>query len=86
VRGRVPPELRGRSLALIYSGHQLGSILSLLLSPGLLARYGTHAMFYLYGAVGFLWLAVWHPAVPAHHRDHAASLPVLHARAPRECR
>lgn len=36
----APPEKRSRSLSLIYSGHQIGSIVSLLLSPIIIAGTG----------------------------------------------
>lgn len=63
VKGWVPPDRRTRSLSLIYSGHQIGSILSLLASPLIIASTGVNAMFYLYGALGFVWLSAWHPLV-----------------------
>lgn len=38
----------------IYSGHQIGSILSLLFSPLLLERGGVDVMFVVYGTAGFV--------------------------------
>lgn len=48
------------------AGHQIGSILSLLASPIIIAATGTTSLFYFYGALGFVWLAIWDPSV-SHH-------------------
>jgi hypothetical protein len=45
------------------AGHQIGSILSLLFSPLLIASTGVDAMFYVYGLMGFVWIALWDPLV-----------------------
>ena len=63
IKGWVPPDKRSRSLSLIYSGHQIGSILSLLVSPFIIQGAGISALFYAYGALGFIWLSVWDPQV-----------------------
>ncbi|KXZ47469.1 hypothetical protein GPECTOR_35g907 [Gonium pectorale] len=67
VKGWVPRERRSRSLSLMYSGtahrHQIGSILSLLFSPLVIAASGVDMMFYVYGLSGFVWLALWEPVV-----------------------
>ncbi|MEW5299522.1 MAG: hypothetical protein WDW36_002531 [Sanguina aurantia] len=63
VKGWVPSDRRSRSLSLIYSGHQIGSILSLLASPLIIASTSVNAMFMMYGALGFVWLSAWHPLV-----------------------
>ncbi|KAG2445616.1 hypothetical protein HXX76_000226 [Chlamydomonas incerta] len=73
IKGWVPRERRSRSLSLMYSGHQIGSILSLLWSPLIIASSGVDLMFYLYGLSGFVWIAFWHPLVspdPPLLRDH----------------
>ncbi|KAG2483329.1 hypothetical protein HYH03_017777 [Edaphochlamys debaryana] len=81
IKGWVPKERRSRSLGLMYSGHQIGSILSLLLSPLIIAASGGHCdyMFYLYGIAGFLWLVLWEPLVskepPLLAHDHKAHGP-----------
>ncbi len=76
VKQRMPPDKRTRALGLIYSGHQLGSVLSLLLSPGLIeSRMGWPAVFYVYGALGFVWLALWWPLVVTPARAGIRKLP-----------
>lgn len=47
----------------LLSGHQIGSILSLLMSPSILGVLGWPWVFYLYASLGFLWAAVWQPLV-----------------------
>jgi len=59
----VPQDKRSRALSLVYSGHQIGSMVSLLLSPYILASGGVSTLFLLYGSLGFLWLAAWCPLV-----------------------
>jgi len=63
MKGWVPVDKRSRSLSLIYSGHQIGSILSLLMSPFIISTLDVSTLFYFYGALGFLWLSVWDPMV-----------------------
>ena len=41
----------------------MGSIVSLLLSPVIIVNVGVSAAFYIYGSLGFLWLAAWDPMV-----------------------
>jgi ACS family sodium-dependent inorganic phosphate cotransporter len=59
----IPAENRSRSLSLIYSGHQIGSVLSALLSPLIIKSTGVASLFYVYGLLGFVWLMVWEPRV-----------------------
>lgn len=54
------------------AGHQLGSILSLLLSPPIISTAGWPTLFYLYGIAGFLALAAWRRAVPLPREQSAA--------------
>ncbi len=57
------------------AGHQIGSILSLLWSPLLIASVGVDAMFYLYGLAGLAWMLAWQPLVAPHApllHDHRA--------------
>ncbi|GAX78186.1 hypothetical protein CEUSTIGMA_g5628.t1 [Chlamydomonas eustigma] len=66
IKAWVPSHKRSRSLSLVFSGHQIGSIVSLLVSPSIIAATGTTALFYLYGALGFLWLSFWEPMIGNH--------------------
>ena len=55
------------------SGHQIGSILSLLISPFIIGSFSTASLFYIYGALGFAWLSLWDPMVPNHPPKAALS-------------
>jgi MFS family permease len=55
----VPASERSRSLALVYSGMYVGSMLGLGVSPGLIASHGWPSVFYIFGSLGVLWWAVW---------------------------
>lgn len=50
---------RARALALNFSGIHLGTVLALLASPPLVVAFGWHMLFYVSGALGFLWLIAW---------------------------
>jgi predicted MFS family arabinose efflux permease len=55
----VPVRERSRSLALVYSGMFIGSILGLGLSPQLIALLGWHSVFYIFGSLGVFWYMLW---------------------------
>eukprot|EP00775_Hariotina_reticulata_P004108 gene4108-4354_t len=57
VKTSIPSDRRARSLSLIYSGHQLGSIIALLTSPAIILQLGWPWVFYLFSCLGFIWLA-----------------------------
>eukprot|EP00898_Chlorokybus_atmophyticus_P003298 jgi/Chlat1/396/Chrsp10S01506 len=55
----VPVNERSRSLALVYSGMFMGSVAGLSCSPSLIQSYGWPSVFYLFGAAGIIWFALW---------------------------
>eukprot|EP00798_Chlamydomonas_sp_ICE-L_P031266 gene31266-6410_t len=55
----VPVKERSRSLALVYSGMFLGSILGLSLSPHMILDYGWQSVFYVFGSLGVFWYMAW---------------------------
>ncbi|CAL5334049.1 unnamed protein product [Camellia sinensis] len=55
----VPVAERSRSLALVYSGMYLGSVTGLAFSPLLIHNYGWPSVFYSFGSLGSVWVAVW---------------------------
>jgi ACS family sodium-dependent inorganic phosphate cotransporter len=61
----VPVAERSRSLALVYSGMFVGSIVGLALSPQLIARFGWPSVFYGFGSLGVLWYGAWQRRVAA---------------------
>ena len=50
---------RSRVIALNFSGIYLGSIIAFLASPAIILALGWHALFYLSGAVGVVWVFIW---------------------------
>jgi len=80
VRGCVPDYLRSRSLSLIYSGHQLGTIVSYMASPALMSTFGWQSVFLVFGSLGFVWLAGWIPMILQHKQLSAKLSPSVEQR------
>ena len=56
----VPTSKKSIAVAIIYSGFQLGTVSAYLLSPWVIDNLGGwRGLFYVYGAVGALWLLPW---------------------------
>lgn len=55
----VPVRERSRSLALVYSGMYIGSILGLGFSPHMVHALGWPSVFYVFGSLGVLWYLLW---------------------------
>ncbi|KAJ9188325.1 hypothetical protein P3X46_003691 [Hevea brasiliensis] len=50
---------RSRSLAFVYSGMYLGSVMGLAVSPILIHKFGWPSVFYSFGSQGSIWFALW---------------------------
>ncbi|KAG2426462.1 hypothetical protein HXX76_011692 [Chlamydomonas incerta] len=59
----VPGGERSRSLALVYSGMFIGSVIGLGASPHMLNAFGWQSVFYVFGSLGVLWNIVWRSQV-----------------------
>lgn len=55
----VPVSERSRSLAFVYSGMYLGSVIGLSFSPFLIQSFGWPSVFYSFGSLGTVWLFLW---------------------------
>jgi MFS transporter, ACS family, solute carrier family 17 (sodium-dependent inorganic phosphate cotransporter), other len=55
----VPPTGRARALAFMLSGVPVGTLIGLIGSGWLVQRYGWAVPFYVFGAIGLLWLVPW---------------------------
>lgn len=55
----VPVASRSRAVALFASGLSLGTVVSLPVTGWLIREYGWPMPFYVFGIVGFVWVAVW---------------------------
>ncbi len=69
--GRWVPALeRSRSAAFTLSGISMGTLFAVSITPWVVVGYGWPAIFYLFGAFGFIWFAFWwrlggdRPAIP----------------------
>ena len=61
---------RARALSLNFSGMYLGTVVAFLASPPIIVAFGWPALFYISGALGVVWVAVWMLAAAA--AAHAA--------------
>lgn len=50
---------RSRAISLHFSGTAFGTIIALLISPIIVIHMGWQAVFYISGASGIIWLALW---------------------------
>jgi ACS family sodium-dependent inorganic phosphate cotransporter len=50
---------RSRVIALNFSGIHLGTVTAFLVSPAIIVAFGWHALFYIAGAIGLMWVCVW---------------------------
>jgi ACS family sodium-dependent inorganic phosphate cotransporter len=66
----VPGVYRSRAVALVTSSAALGTVFALFVSGGLVRRYGWPMPFYLFGAAGLVWAAIWFA-----HRNNGAAAP-----------
>jgi len=58
--GRWVPILeRSRSAAFTLSGISMGTLFAVTVTPWVVVHYGWPAIFYLFGAFGFIWFAFW---------------------------
>jgi len=55
----VPPHERSRLAGLVYSGAQLGTVLSLPISGYLCDKLGWESVFYVFGIIGVVWWVGW---------------------------
>ena len=55
----LPARLRGRGLAVAYSGGSLGAVITPLVITPIFSRWGWHGAFWFTGLVGLAWLVLW---------------------------
>jgi len=56
----VLPDERSRAVSLLISGIPLGTLFALTTTGWIIAHYGWPSVFYVFGATGFLWTAIWY--------------------------
>jgi len=67
----IPVRERSRSAGFSNSGIPLGTVFALLATPVIVAAWGWEWVFYLFGAVGFGWCAVWYFLIAPSPRQQA---------------
>jgi MFS family permease len=55
----VPVSQKGRWLALILSGLQVGTVLAYVASPAVISAFEWPGLFEVYGAAGLVWIGLW---------------------------
>jgi MFS transporter, ACS family, solute carrier family 17 (sodium-dependent inorganic phosphate cotransporter), other len=55
----TPLSERARAVAMNFSGMFLGTVIAFLASPLIIVAFGWRALFYISGALGAVWLALW---------------------------
>jgi len=55
----VLPAERSRAVAILISGIPLGTLFALMTTGWIVSNYGWPSVFYIFGATGFLWTAIW---------------------------
>jgi ACS family hexuronate transporter-like MFS transporter len=55
----LPPEKRGRGLAISYSGGSLGAMITPFIVTPIALRFGWRGAFLVTGSFGFAWLILW---------------------------
>jgi len=63
----VPSNERSRSISLLMTGVHVGTTVALVVSPIIIREYSWQVIFYSFGALGLLWIAVW--ILVAYDRD-----------------
>ena len=71
----IPLGERGRAVALVNSGIPMGTVFALLVTPLVVEALGWQWAFYLFGALGILWYAIWHFGMTTDPADHPRVAP-----------
>lgn len=69
-----PKKERALATGIFNSGTSIGVVLALFITPWILSRYGWQEVFWITGALGFIWLGLWAwlyklPAKPVQETD-----------------
>lgn len=54
-----PKKERALATGIFNAGTSVGVVAALFITPWILSRYGWHEVFWITGALGFIWLALW---------------------------
>lgn len=56
----IPSHERGRAVALFLTGAHVGTMAALIVSPVIIRTLDWRFVFYIFGSIGFAWIAAWH--------------------------
>lgn len=73
----MPVAERSLSIGLISAAASVGTVAALLTTGKLIEWYGWQFVFYLYGALGFVWALIWYLRIPAAPDSIHLQTPVL---------
>ncbi|KAI0559116.1 Major Facilitator [Gracilaria domingensis] len=71
----ISPTERARGVALLLSGTHVGTTLALILSPIIIREASWQAIFYSFGTLGMVWVAVWQMIAYDRYEKVQASAP-----------
>jgi ACS family sodium-dependent inorganic phosphate cotransporter len=66
----IPQNEKSRAVAATFSGISLGTLAALILTGPIIERYNWQAVFYIFGALGFIWFFFWHRLVSNSPQTH----------------
>lgn len=75
----IPTKERSRSLAFVYSGMFVGSIIGLGASPHIVGALGWPSVFYMFGSLGVIWYTFWQRNVASTPAEDATLSKAEHA-------
>ncbi|MEP1510743.1 MAG: ACS family MFS transporter [Parasphingorhabdus sp.] len=67
----IPVRERSRSAGFSNSGIPLGTVFALLATPVIVAQWGWEWVFYIFGATGFIWCAIWYFIIAPNPRQQS---------------
>ena len=73
VSKHVPSSLQSSAVGIITAASYAGTAIAFYISPILIANFGWPSVFYIFGALGLLWLPIWLP-MPLPPADRAAAI------------
>lgn len=65
IHGWMRLEERSRAISVITAAAAIGTILALLVTGGLIERFGWPSVFYLFGGMGLIWALFWSKQIPS---------------------
>lgn len=68
----IPSHERGRAIALFLTGAHVGTVVALIVSPYIIRILDWRYVFYIFGSVGFAWIAAW-DLIAYDYDDHNAA-------------